>query len=372
MTASPPTIMASPNARRVTMLITPQLAQQWLERNTRNRPLSEKPLSSPTALTCWRADGSTTALRSASIPAGSLIDGQHRLKACIESGVSFENDVIFDLPPEAMRTIDIHRPRTAGHIAHIEGAQNASCACAVASLIVLHRRHGIQQLNDPRCQPTEDADRRGGTESVRTRWGGGTGEASGKETRAAASGGLLLLPVRGAESRLGRQVLRASWRSRAESMPDNPVYHLRERLLTDRQARERSCPSLTSWRCSSRRGCSTARSAPCGSCSGRRTVLAREVSGNRRGSMTAPVVSTYSMWSLFRNCRKAVDWRYIQQLVGLERDGNLHFGTLVHQCLELWHAVPRPRRACWISSALSARTGCMTMASAGTGTTPRL
>ena len=52
--------------------------------------------------------------------------------------------------------------------------------------------------------------------------------------------------------------------------------------------------------------------------------------------MTAPVVSTYSMWSLFRNCRKAVDWRYIQQLVGLERDGNLHFGTLVHQCLELW------------------------------------
>ena len=53
--------------------------------------------------------------------------------------------------------------------------------------------------------------------------------------------------------------------------------------------------------------------------------------------MTAPMVSTYSMWSLFRNCRKAVDWRYIQQLVGLERDSNLHFGSLVHQCLELWH-----------------------------------
>ena len=49
------------------------------------------------------------------------------------------------------------------------------------------------------------------------------------------------------------------------------------------------------------------------------------------------MISTYSMWSLFRNCRKAVDWRYIQHLVGLERDGNLHFGSLVHQCLELWH-----------------------------------
>ena len=51
----------------------------------------------------------------------------------------------------------------------------------------------------------------------------------------------------------------------------------------------------------------------------------------------SPMITTYSMWSLFRNCRKAVDWRYIQHLVGLERDGNLHFGSLVHQCLELWH-----------------------------------
>jgi len=54
--------------------------------------------------------------------------------------------------------------------------------------------------------------------------------------------------------------------------------------------------------------------------------------------MTAtPMVSTYSMWSLFRNCRKAVDWRYLQQLVPLERDRNLHFGALIHECLQVWH-----------------------------------
>lgn len=54
--------------------------------------------------------------------------------------------------------------------------------------------------------------------------------------------------------------------------------------------------------------------------------------------MTAsPMVSTYSMWSLFRNCRKAVDWRYLQQLVPLARDRNLHFGTLIHECLQAWH-----------------------------------
>ena len=50
-----------------------------------------------------------------------------------------------------------------------------------------------------------------------------------------------------------------------------------------------------------------------------------------------PMVTTYSMWSLFRNCRKAVDWRYLQQLVPLQRDRNLHFGSIIHECLQAWH-----------------------------------
>jgi len=51
----------------------------------------------------------------------------------------------------------------------------------------------------------------------------------------------------------------------------------------------------------------------------------------------APMVSTYSMWSLFRNCRKAVEWRHLRELVPLERDWNLHFGSLIHECLQSWH-----------------------------------
>ena len=85
----------------------------------------------------------------------------------------------------------------------------------------------------------------------------------------------------------------------------------------------------------------------------------------------SPMVSTYSMWCLFRNCRKAVDWRYIQQLVGLERDGNLHFGSLVHQCLELWHQCRDLGRVLDLIGTLCPNR-CMTKASAGTGTTPRL
>jgi len=53
--------------------------------------------------------------------------------------------------------------------------------------------------------------------------------------------------------------------------------------------------------------------------------------------MGATTTTTYSMWSLFRNCRKACEWRYIHELVPLEQDQNLAFGTVIHQCLEVWH-----------------------------------
>jgi hypothetical protein len=53
--------------------------------------------------------------------------------------------------------------------------------------------------------------------------------------------------------------------------------------------------------------------------------------------MNQPLVSTYSMWSLFRNCRKAVELRYLHHLVPVERDRNLHFGSIIHECLQAWH-----------------------------------
>ncbi|MFZ5796069.1 MAG: PD-(D/E)XK nuclease family protein, partial [Pseudomonadota bacterium] len=51
----------------------------------------------------------------------------------------------------------------------------------------------------------------------------------------------------------------------------------------------------------------------------------------------SPMVTTYSMWNQFRNCRKAAELRYLQQLVPIERDRHMHFGSLIHECLELWH-----------------------------------
>lgn len=53
--------------------------------------------------------------------------------------------------------------------------------------------------------------------------------------------------------------------------------------------------------------------------------------------MSDRIVTTYSMWSLFRNCRRACDWRYVKELVPIKHDHNLSFGSLGHECLEKWH-----------------------------------
>ena len=50
--------------------------------------------------------------------------------------------------------------------------------------------------------------------------------------------------------------------------------------------------------------------------------------------MSELMTTTYSMWRLFRNCRMACKWRYIDELVPLERDPNLAFGAVIHDCLE--------------------------------------
>ena len=48
-------------------------------------------------------------------------------------------------------------------------------------------------------------------------------------------------------------------------------------------------------------------------------------------------ITTYSMWNAFRNCRKACEWRYVRELVPIRREQSLSFGSLIHECLEMWH-----------------------------------
>ena len=60
--------------------------------------------------------------------------------------------------------------------------------------------------------------------------------------------------------------------------------------------------------------------------------------------LTDKLLTTYSMWSSFRNCRRAAYWRYTRNLVPLESADALNFGKLIHRLLEEWHQAPLPVR----------------------------
>lgn len=46
---------------------------------------------------------------------------------------------------------------------------------------------------------------------------------------------------------------------------------------------------------------------------------------------------TYTALQTFKNCRRRFNWRYVKELVPLRQDEALFFGTLIHNCLEIWH-----------------------------------
>lgn len=85
--------------------ITPELAREWLEANTRNRPIRDDDVNSyarDMMSGTFKLNGATI-LRAAN---GDIIDGQHRLIACDRAGVPFRSYVITGLPFDVQDTID--------------------------------------------------------------------------------------------------------------------------------------------------------------------------------------------------------------------------------------------------------------------------
>ena len=140
---------------RLRMLVTPTMAKHWLETaNVKNRPLSEMhwmKIWLDIAEGRWQYNGEAISFGTN----GALLNGQHRLQACAEGEIPIDTDVIFGLDPEVMNTIDIGKVRTAANIAHLDGVENATAACAAAHLILLHENGGIQQLGNKGVEPSK-------------------------------------------------------------------------------------------------------------------------------------------------------------------------------------------------------------------------
>lgn len=116
------------------MEITPEMANDWLLRNPINRPLNLgwiDDLRREMDLGRWKLNGQTICITDKD----EILDGQHRLTACVLSDSSFMSFVIFGLPREVFDTIDVGRKRTPAEALRMLGHKNTiKLASALATI----------------------------------------------------------------------------------------------------------------------------------------------------------------------------------------------------------------------------------------------
>lgn len=120
-----------------TVLITPQLAKEWLATNENNRSIKKAKVSSfarQMESGEWMQSGEPIIFDSN----GKLANGQHRLLAVIESGASVQMLVVSGVQPEAQSVMDTGTARTYGDVLHMQGRENAFSVAAIAKRLVAY------------------------------------------------------------------------------------------------------------------------------------------------------------------------------------------------------------------------------------------
>lgn len=109
--------------------IGPKKAMEYLKRNVANRPLSRKKwgqYAEAMAAGQWKLNGDCIRFNGN----GDLIDGQHRLTACFESGITIETYVVRGLDHSAFDTIDQGKLRTISDIFARQGRSHYTTLAA--------------------------------------------------------------------------------------------------------------------------------------------------------------------------------------------------------------------------------------------------
>lgn len=115
------------------MNVSPHLAEEWLKRNPRNRPLNKArvaQMASDMKNGRWLMTGASIQFDDGD----NLIDGQHRLSGVVVAGVTVPMIVVRGLNPRAQAVIDIGQKRTMGQELGLQGVHNANHVAAISSI----------------------------------------------------------------------------------------------------------------------------------------------------------------------------------------------------------------------------------------------
>lgn len=123
--------------------ITPEKAQRYLNSMVSNRTLTDQRVVDYALVMDdggWIINGETLKFNDE----GQLIDGQHRLQACILAGKSFKTLVARGVSdPQAFATIDVGKTRTAGDVFSIAGIVDSNHMSGAANIIFLYKKRQL-------------------------------------------------------------------------------------------------------------------------------------------------------------------------------------------------------------------------------------
>lgn len=100
--------------------ITPEIAEEMLKRNIANRKVNQanvNRIAADMATGNYRINGETIKISSNK----EILDGQHRLLACIKSGVPFKSYIVYNVEREAIGTIDMGKGRSVADSLNVMG-----------------------------------------------------------------------------------------------------------------------------------------------------------------------------------------------------------------------------------------------------------
>ena len=130
--------------------VTPERAEKWLTKNKNNRNLSYTTVNSYVRLMLdgkWLDNGEPIAFDKE----GYLRNGQHRLSAIVQSGLTIKFLIVYDLEDEACKLFDRGRPRTASDIVKMSDSIDAELCTSriIGAVKLLAYEAGISsKLND--------------------------------------------------------------------------------------------------------------------------------------------------------------------------------------------------------------------------------
>lgn len=148
------TALSAPEALLAEVVtVTPKLAKEWLGLNLKNRRLAKSTVQG------YKRDMQAGRWLLTADPIrfsedGRLLDGQHRLAACVLADVPFVSLVAHGVSSDTMRVIDHGRPRTVADELNIEGKRWATVGAAAGRWLYIFK-HGQTAIGKGRVTSSE-------------------------------------------------------------------------------------------------------------------------------------------------------------------------------------------------------------------------